>query len=42
MIMALAFLGMLFNENKFLNEFGFIMITGQCLTIIHPNKIAFL
>eukprot|EP00750_Incisomonas_marina_P018753 INCI3136.5.p3 GENE.INCI3136.5~~INCI3136.5.p3 ORF type:complete len:252 (+),score=42.27 INCI3136.5:989-1744(+) len=27
-IMALAFLGMLFNSNKFLNEFGFIMITG--------------
>jgi uncharacterized membrane protein YdfJ with MMPL/SSD domain len=27
-IMALAFLGMLFNTNKFLNEFGWIMITG--------------
>lgn len=28
-IMALAFLGMIFNSNKFLNEFGFIMIVGK-------------
>ena len=28
-IMALAFLGMVFNTNKFLNEFGLIMISGR-------------
>jgi RND superfamily putative drug exporter len=45
-IMALAFLGMLFNTNKFLNEFGFVMITGVLVdtfvvrTVLVPSVLS--
>ena len=42
MIMALAFSGMIANDNKFLNQFGFIMIVGAAVHTLCVVSLAHL